>query len=62
MSRAEFQGIGPCKMKNPESTQIAPHEVHEAWRYGARLSPTTEKAFVAGLDSLIVWCRKELGR
>ncbi|WP_157751746.1 hypothetical protein [Actinoplanes derwentensis] len=62
LSPAETRGISPCETRDSAFQRLAPSQVHEAWRYGARLSPTTEKAFVAGLDSLIEWCRKELGR
>ena len=57
---ASTRGISSCALQNATSQPAQPHQVHEAWRYGARLSASAEKQFVAGLDSLIAWCRKEL--
>lgn len=54
------QGISSCALHNAGSQPVEPHQVHEAWRYGARLSASAEKQFVAGLDLLIAWCRREL--
>lgn len=57
---AATRGLTYCKTHGAEERRVAVHEVHEAWRYGARLSASTEDKFVAGLDLLIDWCRKEL--
>ncbi|WP_306838350.1 hypothetical protein [Catenuloplanes nepalensis] len=53
------QALKPCA-SHESGQQIHVHQVHEAWRYGRRLSASTEKDFVAGLDLLIAWCREEL--
>jgi len=59
---ATLSGIAPCGRHDAQQAPVEPHQVHEAWRYGARLVPDAEKTFVTGLDSLIAWCLKELQR
>lgn len=61
LAPATYQGIVTCE-RHDNSPPVAPHQVHEAWRYGARLLPAAEEEFVTGLDLLIKWCQKELQR
>jgi len=60
LPRPAVQGISPCDSHGPAPYKVEIHQVHEAWRYGARLSTSAERNFVAGLNLLIAWCRKEL--
>jgi len=61
LAPSEYQGIASCA-RHGSPLPVASHQVHEAWRYGARLVPAAEKRFVTGLDLLIEWCQKELQR
>ena len=45
-----------------DSGQVEPHELHEAWRYGAVLIGDHEKNAVAAIRELSAWIDQELGR
>lgn len=55
-------GLNTCRRKHDAELHVHPHELHEAWRYGAELHAGDEKAADAALSDLSEWCRKELSR
>ena len=63
MRPADYHGVASCRReaapKKPTIT-LTVAEMHEAWRYGAKVEAVDEKRFITGLRSIIEWCRKEL--
>ncbi|MEO3779194.1 hypothetical protein ABGB16_20585 [Micromonospora sp. B11E3] len=61
LSPAEYQMLAPCRRRTPGAAQptVEVPQLHQAWRYGAKLDAEDEKTAVAGLTSLGNWCRKE---
>lgn len=63
LSPREYGGIKSCRRqrrREGDRARVPAQAVHEAWRYGARLDGEDEKAFVAGLNSVIEWCGREI--
>lgn len=48
-----------CRRRYDTGANVSPHELHEAWRYGATLNQEDEKLVDAALANLSDWCRKE---
>lgn len=48
-----------CRLRCQGQGDIAFKELHQAWRYGAKLDPRAERAVVALLRELISWCEKD---
>lgn len=56
---AQLDRLDRCRRKNPQLDKLAIHELHEAWRYGAKLNETDQKAAQEALRALIDWCRND---
>jgi hypothetical protein len=54
--------LAACRRRYDLQVSVQPHQLHEAWRYGAVLDEGDEKAADATLSELSNWCRKEHGR
>jgi HEPN domain-containing protein len=50
------------RCRRPGADYVEHHELHEAWRYGAKLDPQHEAHAVAGLRELAKWCGQERGK
>lgn len=51
--------LAPCRRKHNGQVSVEPHQLHEAWRYGATLHDEDEKCALEALRKLSEWCRKE---
>ncbi len=49
------------QQQKENSKAVAPHELHEAWRYGAVLRDHDDAEAVATLRRLDAWCAETLG-
>ncbi|WP_253771577.1 hypothetical protein [Goodfellowiella coeruleoviolacea] len=50
-----------CTLHASRPEKVRHDELHQVWRYGARLESNDQKKAVAGLTRLVEWCRSELG-
>ena len=64
LSPTEYRMLAPCRRRpsTPAQPTVEVPQLHQAWRYGAKLDAEDEKTAVAGLTSLGDWCRKEIRR
>jgi hypothetical protein len=51
-----------CRRRHDPRERVEPHQLHEAWRYGAALQEDDEKAADGVLSQLSEWCRREHAR
>lgn len=51
-------GLTDCRARRDVNQRVPIRELHEAWRYGARLDPSDEKKALVALRSLISWCQQ----
>lgn len=51
-----------CRRHHDRTATVSHQDVHQAWRYGARLDDKDEMAFVGALEALALWCRGERDR
>jgi len=56
---AQLECLDRCRRKNLQRDKLAIHELHEAWRYGAKLNETDQKKAQEALRALIDWCRND---
>ncbi len=50
-----------CRLHAPAGASVALAELHQAWRYGAKLDGTDEIAAKEALRALIKWCERDRG-
>ncbi|GAA3964487.1 hypothetical protein GCM10022384_15510 [Streptomyces marokkonensis] len=48
-----------CRLHAPAGTSVALADLHQAWRYGAKLDGTDEKEATEALRALITWCERD---
>lgn len=48
-----------CRLQQPAGATIALKELHQAWRYGAKLQPDDEGRADEMLRALIAWCEQD---
>jgi hypothetical protein len=60
VNETAYSGITHCRRRAPSTQTVDATAVHQARRYGARLNINDENRFVACLNNLTQWCRKEL--
>jgi hypothetical protein len=58
---ARLDRLQSCKLSSSAGDTIALAELHQAWRYGAKLDPADEKEARETLRALISWCRQDKG-
>jgi HEPN domain-containing protein len=58
LPRSITEGLSECRTKHDRNLRIPVKELHEAWRYGARLDASDEKAALSALRALISWCEQ----
>lgn len=59
LSSAYLTGLARCRRQQERQHPVDPHELHEAWRYGAPLHESDEKRSISALEMLSDWCRAE---
>jgi hypothetical protein len=48
-----------CRRKDKKRPPVALKDVHEAWRYGAKLNPSDEQKAAEAFTAVIQWCQKD---
>ncbi|MEV6615665.1 hypothetical protein AB0N31_17740 [Streptomyces sp. NPDC051051] len=48
-----------CRLHTPAGASVALADLHQAWRYGAKLDGTDEKEAKEALRALIKWCERD---
>lgn len=51
--------LGSCRLHSPAGASIALADLHQAWRYGAKLDGDSEREAKAALRALITWCERD---
>ncbi|GAA4822638.1 hypothetical protein [Streptomyces ziwulingensis] len=51
--------LGRCRLHGPGGASVALADLHQAWRYGAKLDGAGEKEAKAALQALIKWCERD---
>lgn len=52
-------GLDRCRMTAHGGGTVALADLHQAWRYGAKLNEEDEKKAHASLQALITWCEQD---
>ncbi|MES0835508.1 hypothetical protein [Nocardiopsis tropica] len=53
-----MSGLIDCRARHDVNQRVPIRDLHEAWRYGARLDPSDEKKARVALRALIRWCQQ----
>ncbi|MFF9277746.1 hypothetical protein [Streptomyces griseosporeus] len=56
---ARLDRLQSCKMHPPTRGSVALADLHQAWRYGAKLDSADEKEAQDALRALISWCEQD---
>ncbi len=56
---ARLDRIQSCRLHGPPHGSVALADLHQAWRYGAKLDVTDEKEAQEALRALIKWCERD---
>ncbi|MBH1935314.1 hypothetical protein I5Q34_13700 [Streptomyces sp. AV19] len=56
---AALDRIQVCRLHPPTRGSVALADLHQAWRYGAKLNTADEKAAQEALRALISWCEQD---
>lgn len=54
-----LQRLRSCRLHPPTRGAVAIADLHQAWRYGAKLHAADEKEAHAALNDLIDWCEQD---
>lgn len=56
---ARLDRLQSCKMRSATHGPISLADLHQAWRYGAKLDSADEKEAQEALRALISWCERD---
>ncbi|MBZ6090612.1 hypothetical protein KVH07_12980 [Streptomyces olivaceus] len=59
LPRALLSKLRSCRLHASVGASVALAELHQAWRYGAKLDGTDEKEATEALRALIKWCEQD---